>query len=60
VNVLDDKQVQFILNDIRRNGIELEDLQLSLLDHICCVIEEEWSTNISFEVKCFLDFLKKD
>lgn len=51
VNVLDDKQVQFILNDIRRNGIELEDLQLSLLDHICCVIEEEWSTNISFEEK---------
>jgi hypothetical protein len=51
VNVLDDKQVQFILNDIRRNGIEMEDLQLSLLDHICCVIEEEWSTNVSFEEK---------
>jgi hypothetical protein len=51
VKVLDDKQVQFILNDIRRHGIEMEDLQLSLLDHICCVIEAEWSTNISFEEK---------
>ncbi len=51
MNVLKDEQVQFILNDIRRNGIELEDLQLSLLDHICCVIEDEWSTNVSFEEK---------
>jgi len=51
VNVLNDEQVQFILKDIRRNGIEIEDLQLSLLDHICCVIEDELSTSISFEEK---------
>lgn len=61
--VLKDEQVQFILNDIRRNGIETEDLQLSLLDHICCVIEDEWSANLSFEEKyseILPRFFKKD
>lgn len=37
---LNDEQVTYILNDIRRNGIEMEDLQLNLLDHICCIIEQ--------------------
>ena len=47
--VLSEQQVNFILDDIRRNGIELEELQLSLLDHICCVIEEEMSPETNFE-----------
>ncbi len=47
--VLNDQQVSFILNDIRRNGIELEELQLNLLDHICCVIENEMPPEKSFE-----------
>lgn len=29
--VLSEQQVSFILDDIRRNGIELEELQLNLL-----------------------------
>ena len=47
--VLNEQQVDFILEDIRRNGIESEELQLSLLDHICCVIEEEMSPEMNFE-----------
>ena len=47
--VLTDEQIAFILNDIRRNGIELEELQLDLLDHICCVIETELTPENNFE-----------
>ena len=37
---LSEQQIEYILNDIRRNGVEMEDLQLNLLDHICCIIEQ--------------------
>ena len=47
--VLTDEQITFILEDIRRNGIELEELQLDLLDHICCVIEIEYTAENNFE-----------
>lgn len=47
--VLNDEQVAYILNDIRRSGIESEELQLDLLDHICCVIESEMLPNKNFE-----------
>lgn len=47
--VLTDEQIAFIRNDIRRNGIELEELQLDLLDHICCVIETEHTAENNFE-----------
>jgi hypothetical protein len=46
---LSEKQVQFIHDDLLRNGIELEDLRLSLVDHICCVIEEEMTDKDQFE-----------
>jgi hypothetical protein len=46
---LSEQQVEFILNDIRRNGIEMEELQQNLLDHICCVIENEMPYNSNFE-----------
>ncbi len=47
--VLSEKQVDFILNDIRRNGIQTEELQLNLLDHICCLIENEMSPENDFD-----------
>ncbi len=47
--VLSEKQVDFILNDIRRNGIQTEELQLNLLDHICCLIEKEMSSENDFD-----------
>lgn len=46
---LSDQQIDFILDDIRRNGIETEDLQYNLLDHVCCIIEQELEENGDFE-----------
>ncbi len=37
---LSDEEIEYILSDIRRSGVETEDLQLNLLDHICCIIEQ--------------------
>ena len=51
---LSDQQITFILDDIRRNGIGLEDLQYNLLDHICCIIEQNLEENGDFE-----DFYQK-
>ena len=51
---LSDQQITFILDDIRRNGIGLEDLQYNLLDHICCIIEQNLEENGDFE-----DFYRK-
>jgi len=39
--VLSEEQVQYILTDLEQKGIRIEELRLSLLDHICCVLEEE-------------------
>ncbi len=47
--MLSKEQVDFILEDVRRNGIETEELQLNLLDHICCVIENEMSPEKNFD-----------
>jgi hypothetical protein len=44
-----DEQIEYILNDIRRNGVEMEDLQYNLLDHICCIIEQELKEHDDFE-----------
>lgn len=49
-----DEQVDFILEDIKANGVILEDLQNNLLDHICCIIEHEMP-----EGEDFLRFYRK-
>jgi len=46
---LSEKQVQFIHDDLLRNGIDMEDLRVSLVDHICCVIEEEMTEDDQFD-----------
>lgn len=46
---LTEQQVTFILNDIKKKGVEMEDLQLNLLDHVCCIIENELEANGDFE-----------
>lgn len=43
-----DEQLDFILNDIIARGIILEDLQENLLDHICCIVENEMNTEDDF------------
>lgn len=47
--VLNEQQVNFILSDIRRRGVETEDLQYNLLDHICCIVETEMDPETNFE-----------
>lgn len=43
-----DEQVDFILDDIKANGVNTEDLQYNLLDHICCIIEHEMTDRDDF------------
>ena len=43
-----DEQIDFILADIKQNGIDTEDLQLNLLDHICCILEQEVGVDDDF------------
>lgn len=45
---LSENEIDFILEDIKANGIVLEDLQNNLLDHICCIIENELEENGNF------------
>lgn len=46
---VNDQQIDYILNDIRRRGVEMEDLQSNLLDHICCIIEQNLESDGNFE-----------
>lgn len=45
-----DEELDFILFDIQSKGVVLEDLQNNLLDHICCIIEEEKPDEVDFHV----------
>ena len=43
-----DKELDFIIDDIKAHGVTLDDLQENLLDHICCIIENEKPENLDF------------
>jgi hypothetical protein len=45
---LNDKQFDFILEDVRSRGIELEGLRNDLGDHICCIFEEQMTDEKDF------------
>lgn len=44
-----DEQVDFILQEIEARGVTIEDLQWNLLDHMCCIIENEMSETDNFD-----------
>lgn len=44
-----DEQVDFILREIEARGVTIEDLQYNLLDHMCCIIENEMSETDNFD-----------
>ncbi|HMT27683.1 MAG TPA: hypothetical protein PKD91_00245 [Bacteroidia bacterium] len=46
---LSDQQIDYILNDIRARGVEMESLQQDLLDHICCIVENKLEASGDFE-----------
>ena len=43
-----DDQIDFIISDFAKRGIVLEDLRDNLLDHMCCIIENEMQANDNF------------
>jgi hypothetical protein len=47
--LLSDKQIDYILSDIRARGVEMESLQQNLLDHICCIMEQNLEVQGDFE-----------
>jgi predicted SnoaL-like aldol condensation-catalyzing enzyme len=53
-----EQQIDYILSDIRRGGVETEDLQLNLLDHICCIIEQNLSEGGNFE-SCYREVVRQ-
>ena len=60
---LSEQQIDHILNDIKHRGVEMEDLQLNLLDHICCIIESDLDQGGDFEShyqKTIPKFFKKE
>ena len=60
---LTDEQIDFILTDIKQRGVEMEDLQLNLLDHVCCIIEQDLDPGSDFESfyrKTISKFFKKE
>lgn len=44
-----DEQIDYMLHDIKQRGVDIEDLQCNLLDHLCCIIEQELEENGDFE-----------
>jgi hypothetical protein len=46
---LTDKQVDFIIHDIMQRGIHIESLQQNILDHVCCLLEQEMNEDDNFE-----------
>ena len=43
-----DEQVDFILREIQARGVTMEDLKWNLVDHMCCIIENEMSDSDDF------------
>lgn len=43
-----DEQVDFIADEIRKRGITLDDLLWNLVDHVCCIMEQEMSETDDF------------
>ena len=46
---ISDEQVDFILDDIAKKGIETEDVRFNILDHVCCILENEMSNEMNFK-----------
>ena len=44
-----DSQVDFILNDIEERGVKTEDVRFNILDHVCCIIENEMEGDMNFK-----------
>lgn len=45
---ISDEQIDFILADIEKRGVTTEDVRYNILDHVCCIIENEMSDERNF------------
>jgi len=45
---ISDQEIDFILNDITKKGIVTEDVKYNILDHVCCIIENELTNDNDF------------
>ena len=41
-------EIDFILDDISKKGIKTEDVRDNILDHVCCIIENEMKLGMNF------------
>ncbi len=46
---ISDQQIDYIISDIGARGVEMESLQQNLVDHVCCIIENNLEENGDFE-----------
>lgn len=46
---INEQQIDYIINDIRARGVEMESLQNDLLDHVCCIVEQKLEASGDFE-----------
>lgn len=46
---LTDQQIEQVAEHIEAHGVQLYDLKMNLLDHVCCAIEDRLNTGISFQ-----------
>lgn len=60
---ISDEQIDYILDDISARGVKMEDLQQNILDHVCCIIEqdlEETGDFRNFYLRTIETFYKKE
>lgn len=46
---ISDEQIDFILSDFEARGIKNKELQMDLLDHVCCIIEAQLNPSDDFK-----------
>lgn len=46
---ISDEQIDFILSDFEARGIKNKELQMDLLDHVCCIIESQLNPSDDFK-----------
>jgi hypothetical protein len=49
MELLSENQIEFILRRIQAGGITMDTLQTDLLDHFCCIVEEQVAKGVEFE-----------
>jgi cation transport ATPase len=60
---ISDEQIDYILSDISARGVKVKDLQQNILDHVCCIIEQNLEVTGDFKnfyLRTIETFYKKE